>query len=117
MTNIFIKTLAQNLVKKLFPDTLGQSIASSFHCIRKGSLPLRISSVNVTKYSVSCGFSHIYCKKPKWKTSVFCAVFFKMRTLPILKLICCKPLAFNSYKTFFKNKKRSGTSLPASFSA
>ena len=29
----------------------------------------------------------------------------------------CRPLAFTSYKAFLKNKKRSGTSLPASFSA
>ena len=28
-----------------------------------------------------------------------------------------KPLAFASYKAFLKNKNRSGTSLPASFSA
>ena len=28
----------------------------------------------------------------------------------------CRPLAFTSYKAFSKNKKRSGTSLPASFS-
>ena len=28
----------------------------------------------------------------------------------------CRPVAFTSYKAFFKNKKRSGTSLPASFS-
>ena len=34
----------------------------------------------------------------------------------ILKL-SCRPLAFTSYKAFLKNKKRSGTSLPASFSA
>ena len=33
----------------------------------------------------------------------------------ILKL-SCRPLAFTSYKAFLKNKKRSGTSLPASFS-
>ena len=26
----------------------------------------------------------------------------------LLKL-CCRPLAFTSYETFFKNKKRSGT--------
>ena len=29
----------------------------------------------------------------------------------------CRPLAFTSYKAFSKTKKRSGTSLPASFSA
>ena len=36
--------------------------------------------------------------------------------LKILK-ISYKPLDFTSYKAFLKNKKRSGTSLPASFSA
>ena len=30
------------------------------HCTKKRSFPLRISSVNVTKSAVSCGFSHIY---------------------------------------------------------
>ena len=34
----------------------------------------------------------------------------------ILKL-SSRPLAFTSYKVFLKNKKRSGTSLPASFFA
>ena len=38
----------------------------------------------------------------------------KLRT--ILKLNC-RPLNFTSYKTFLKNKNRSGTSLSASFSA
>ena len=31
--------------------------------------------------------------------------------------LSCRPLAFTSYKAFLKNKKRSGTSLPTSFSA
>ena len=31
--------------------------------------------------------------------------------------LSCKPLAYTSYKAFLKNKKRSGTNLPASFSA
>ena len=31
--------------------------------------------------------------------------------------LSCRPLAFTSYKAFVKNKKRSGTSLSASFSA
>ena len=33
----------------------------------------------------------------------------------ILKL-SCRPFAFASYQAFLKNKKKSGTSLPASFS-
>ena len=31
--------------------------------------------------------------------------------------LSCRPLGFTSYKAFLKNKKRSGTNLPASFSA
>ena len=34
----------------------------------------------------------------------------------VLKL-SCRPLAFTSYKAFLKNKKRSATNLPGSFSA
>ena len=30
------------------------------HCTKTSSFPLRISSVNVTKSAVSCGFGHIY---------------------------------------------------------
>ena len=38
---------------------------------KKWSFPLRISSINVTKSVVSCGFRHIYWRNPKWKTSFF----------------------------------------------
>ena len=31
--------------------------------------------------------------------------------------LSCRPLAFTSYKAFWRNKKRHGTSLPGSFSA
>ena len=31
---------------------------------KKWSFPLRISSVNVTKYAGNCGFSHIYWRNP-----------------------------------------------------
>ena len=33
---------------------------------KKWSLPLRISSVNVTKSAENCGFGHIYWKKRKF---------------------------------------------------
>ena len=36
---------------------------------KKQSFSLRISSVNVTKSAVSCGFGHIYWRNPEWKTS------------------------------------------------
>ena len=38
---------------------------------QKWSFPLRISSVNVTKSAVSCGFGHIYWANPLWETSFF----------------------------------------------
>ena len=42
---------------------------------KKWSFPLRISSVNVTKSAVFCGFGHIYWRNPNWKTSFFlCSV-------------------------------------------
>ena len=41
---------------------------------KKWSFPLRISSVNVTKSTDSCGFGHIYWRNPSCKTSFFCAV-------------------------------------------
>ena len=37
---------------------LGGIIKRTLH--KKWSFPLRISSVNVTKYAVSCGFGHMY---------------------------------------------------------
>ena len=40
-------------------------------CTKKWSFPLRISSINVTKFAVSCGFGHIYWRNPLWKTSLF----------------------------------------------
>ena len=39
---------------------LNLKILISKHCTKNGSFPLRISSINVTKSAVSCGFGHIY---------------------------------------------------------
>ena len=39
--------------------------------LKKWGVPLRISSVNVTKSTVSSGFCHIYWRNPKWKTLFF----------------------------------------------
>ena len=41
---------------------------------RNWSFPLRISSVNMTKSAVNCGFGHVYWRNPWWKTSFFCAM-------------------------------------------
>ena len=37
----------------------------------KRSIPLWISSINVTKSAGNCGFGHIYWRNPLWKTSLF----------------------------------------------
>ena len=42
-----------------------------------GKFPLRISSLNVTKFAVSCGFGHIYWKNPWCKNSFFVQCEFK----------------------------------------
>ena len=39
--------------------------------VQKRKFPFRISSVNVIKSAVSCGFGHIYWRKPSWKTAFF----------------------------------------------
>ena len=38
---------------------------------KKWSFPLRISSVNVTKFAWNCGFGHVYWRNPEWETSFF----------------------------------------------
>ena len=38
---------------------------------KKWRFPLKISSVNVAKSAVSCGFGHIYWRNLYWKTSFF----------------------------------------------
>ena len=40
--------------------SLKDTEAQVFSLHKKSSFPLRISSVNVTKSAVSCGFGHIY---------------------------------------------------------
>ena len=56
------------LVKVRKPsDCVSLSIISSvfqIHCRKKRSFPLRISSVDVTKFAVFCGFGHIYWRNP-----------------------------------------------------
>ena len=55
--------------------TPDKSIFSLLHTLhQKGSFPLRISSVNVTKSVVSCGFGHIYRKKFFMENFIFCVV-------------------------------------------
>ena len=68
-------------VISLFPHTASLwsflpakwSPLTSLHKIR--GFPLRISSVNVTKSAVSCGFGHICWGNPHWKTSFLCSAY------------------------------------------
>ena len=47
----------------------GECSATTLH--KKWNFQLRISSVNLTKSAVSCGFGHIYWRNPPLKTSFF----------------------------------------------
>ena len=58
-------------------------LISLFHCTKKWSFPLRISSVNVTKSAGNCGFGHIY-----WLSPIFCGVLFVHYSMIQLKHVC-----------------------------
>ena len=51
-------------------------VCGGFSPHKKWSFLLKISSVNVTKYAVLCGFDHIYWRKSSWKTSFFVQCLF-----------------------------------------
>ena len=51
--------------------TKNELLHKYFSLHKKWSSPLRISSGNVTKSTVYCGFGHIYWKNQLWKTSFF----------------------------------------------
>ena len=87
LRNIFLENHTQNVVEKLFPDPFLKNQNWANLC------------VNSLKFYSVC----FYCML-SWGLSKYIE-------------INCKPLTFTSHKAFLKNKKRSGTSLPASFSA
>ena len=82
-----MKNHAQNVVEKLFPDPF--LINKNWACLW----------INILKFHTV--FFNLWQLEDHWN---------------ILNL-SCRPFAFTTYKTFLKNKKWSGTSLPASFSA
>ena len=69
--------------------------------------------------------SRPFSKKSKLSISLdqYCKVSYNLfivcqvKRYQVIVKRSCRPLAFTSYKAFLKNKKRSGTNLPASFSA
>ena len=62
------------------------------YTVQKCSFSLRISSLNITKFSENCGFGHIYWRNCYWKAFFFCAVIIlhmKLRSQETLRLIVC----------------------------
>ena len=61
MADVCLRML-QNFTQHLFKERnlLQYSELLQTHCTKKRSFPLRISSVNVTKFAVSCGFGQTY---------------------------------------------------------
>ena len=72
---------------------------------KKWSFPLRISSVNVTKFAVSCRFGHIYWRNPSWKTLFFVQYYPKLELYNFRSFDKNMILAINSVSlAFFKPK-------------
>ena len=57
---------------------------SSLTLHQKWSFSLRISSVNMAKSAVSCGFCHSYWRNPWWKTSFFLQCLNEYRWNPCI---------------------------------
>ena len=82
-------------LEKSYTQLLGETISRPF--FKKSKL-----SISLDQYSKLIYFVFIACQVEDYRNW--------------LKL-SCRSLAFTSYKGFLKNKKRFGTSFPASFSA
>ena len=96
-----LKNHTQNMVEKLFPDPLLKNQNWTYLWTWSSIISIiRIISIIIIslKFYTLC---FIVCQVEGYQH--------------ILKL-SCKPLAFTSYKAYLKNKKRPGTSLPASVS-
>ena len=65
------KWLDIDLINADFAFSAMRLLGSSAALYKKWSFALRISSVNVTKSGVFCGFGRISSRNPKWKTSFF----------------------------------------------
>ena len=70
-------------------------------------IEFNVKNIFLEKSCTKCGGETI--PKPLLRISLDYSLFLLRRS--------CRPLAFTSYKAFLRNKRRSGTSLPVSFSA
>ena len=89
------RNMGNTFLEKLYIKCGGRNIPRSFSKISK-------LSISLDQQSKVLQFVFIVCQVKGYQN--------------ILKL-SCTPLAFSSYKAFRKNKKSSGSSLPASLSA
>ena len=76
----FLKSIFMKFKRPKFAASLKKNLSKRFesfkkaklgHCTKKWSFPLSISSVNVTKSVIPCGFGHIFWGNSSWKTSFF----------------------------------------------
>ena len=85
MKNIFLEKSFTKVVEKLLPD------------------PFLKNQIEHISESISISLMQ------------FVYIVFQVERYQNILKLSCRPLAFTSYKAFLKNKKRSRTSLPASF--
>ena len=62
MTNTFLNYVSHRLTTSFFRNSF---------TVKKWGFPLKTSSVNLIKSSVSCGFGHIYWRNFLWKSLFF----------------------------------------------
>ena len=77
----------------------------TFHCT--WSFPLMISSVNVTKSAISCGFGHIYWRNLNGRLHFLCSVFFLFLAGTLIFLVTCKKQVIMSRNTLGSNQRES----------
>ena len=80
-------SVASNRLKDIIYDKgVFSWLSNSSQLIIIISFPLGIFSVNVTKFTTSCGFDHIYWRNSIWKIYYFCAVIFEILNVIILSI-------------------------------
>ena len=59
---LYVSTIIWNLENLELSNEINQDWIHSLH--KKWNFPLKISSINVIKSAVFCGFGHIYLRNP-----------------------------------------------------
>ena len=82
---IFVRFIPNHFRWNYFIETFVDRMAS-WHCTKKWSFPLRISTLSVTKSAVYCGFGYIYWRILNGKLHFLCTVNRHV-IMEILKLV------------------------------